>query len=108
MVKMEKNVVYVGSKAPIIYAASAQQQASAGETEIHIRARGRATSRAIDVSQLAINRFLTDWEVADVKIGTEEREFERENRDTKKMEKVKVNVSTLDITLKKKPVEEKQ
>ena len=102
MAQMQKNVIYVGNKPPIVYAASVQTQAASGEKEIHIKARGRATSRAIDVSQLTINRFLPDWEVVDVKIGTEEREFERENRDTKEMEKVKVNVSTLDITMKKK------
>ncbi len=102
MAEMQKNVVFVGNKPPIVYAASIQTQAASGETEIHIRARGRATSRAIDVSQLAINRFLPDWEVADVKIGTEEREIERENKDTKEKEKVKINVSTIDIVIKKK------
>lgn len=103
MPEMEKNVVYVGIKPPIIYAASIQTQIAAGEKEIHIRARGRSTSRAIDVSQLALNKFLPGWEITDVQIGTQEREFERPNRDTPEvMEKVKINVSTIDITIKKK------
>jgi len=97
-----KNVIYVGNKPPIIYAASIQTQAVSGETEIHLKARGKATARAIDVSQLAINKFLPDWEVADVQIGTEEIEFEKENKETKKKETIKINVSTIDITLKKK------
>lgn len=102
MSEMQKNVIYVGDKPSIIYAASIQTQVAAGEKEIHIVARGRSTSRAIDVSQLALNRFLPDWKISNVEIGTQERDFERENRNTKEKEIVKVNVSTIDITLTRK------
>lgn len=103
--EMQRNVVYVGSKPSIIYAASIHQQAVAGENEIHIKARGKATSRAIDVSQIAINRFVPDFEIPanGVKIGTEEKEFERPKRDNpQEIEKIKMNISTLDILLKRK------
>jgi len=94
-----KNIVYIGNKAPIIYAASIQTQAASGEKEIHIKARGRSISKAVDVSQLVINRFLNKWKVKNVAIDTEELEIERENRKTKQKEKAKINVSTIDITI---------
>lgn len=94
-----QNTIYVGNKPPVVYAASIQTQVAKGEKEIHIKARGRAISKAVDVSQLVTNRFLDGWKINNVTLGTEEMEVERENKNTKQKEKAKIRVSTIDIAM---------
>jgi len=72
-------------------------QATKNET-VHIKARGRAIRKAVDVSQIAVNKLLKDWEVKDVKIGTEL--TKRKFKDSK--EEKEVSVSFIDIELGKK------
>ena len=63
-------------------------------TEVIIKARGKFISRAVDVAEVALNRFLKDQiEVKDIKINSEGFK-NNEGRD--------IRVSTIDITLKKK------
>ena len=90
-----KNTIYVGNKPPVVYAASIQTQVTKGEKEIHIKARGRTISKAVDISQLVVNRFLTGWQISNVTLGTDEMEIQA----TKEDEKTKIKVSTIDITL---------
>ena len=59
---------------------------------VHLKARGRAISTAVDVAEVTRNRFLQNLVVENVEIGTEE----LENTDGKMR-----NVSTISITLKK-------
>ncbi len=40
--------------------------------EVTLKARGRAISRAVDVAEIVKNRFLTDVEVGNINISTEE------------------------------------
>lgn len=63
-----------------------------GMKEVHIKARGRSISRAVDVAEIVKNRFLGDVKVKNIEIGTEERAVEEGN---------KINVSTMDIVLSK-------
>ncbi len=63
-----------------------------GQTEIHIKARGRAISKAVDVAEIAKNKFVQDAKIFSIQIGTEE--IEAENKE-------KINVSTMEIVLKK-------
>lgn len=67
-------------------------QFSDGQKEVHIKARGKSISRAVDVAEIVKRRFATDARVKDIQIGTEERELEN---------KTKINVSTISITLTK-------
>lgn len=67
-------------------------QFSDGKPEVHIRARGRAISRAVDVAEIVRRRFVNDVKIKNIDIGTEERELE---------DKSKLNVSTINITLSK-------
>lgn len=99
MPEMKSNVIFIGKKPATVYAMSVMTQAQEGQDEIHLQARGRAISTAVDVSQLSVNRFCTNYEISDVKIGTEEIEVE-DRRDPSL--KSKLNVSSIDITLKKK------
>lgn len=67
-------------------------QFSYGRPEVHIKARGKAISRAVDVAEIVRRRFVSDVQIKSIDIGTEERELE---------DKTKINVSTITITLAK-------
>ncbi|MHA1742621.1 MAG: DNA-binding protein Alba [Candidatus Heimdallarchaeota archaeon] len=90
--KTEDNVIYVGRKPSMAYVLGVITQFSDNKKEVHIKARGKAISRAVDVAEIVRRRFVNDVTVKDIQIGTEERELE---------DKSKVNVSTISITLAK-------
>ncbi len=91
--KMDDNVVYIGKKGVINYVMAAITQLNKGETEIHIKARGRSISKAVDVVQLLKNRFESDAIVKNIEIGTDEVDAD---------EGGKINISTIDIVVTKK------
>jgi DNA-binding protein Alba len=90
--KTEDNVIYVGKKPSMAYVLGVITQFSDGKPEVHIKARGKAISRAVDVAEIVRRRFVEGVKIKSIEIGTEERELE---------DKTKVNVSTIDITLAK-------
>jgi DNA-binding protein len=45
---------------------------NSGVTEVILKARGRAISRAVDVAEIVRNRFISDVEVKSIDISTEE------------------------------------
>jgi len=90
--KMDDNVIYVGKKGVMNYVMAAITQINKGEKEIHVKARGRSISKAVDVVQLLKNRFETDTKIIKTEIDTEEVEAD---------EGGKINVSTIDIVVGK-------
>jgi DNA-binding protein len=90
--KTEDNVVFVGRKPTMSYVLAVITQFTEGLKDIHVKARGRSISRAVDVAEIVKNRFLEDVKVKSIDIGTEERAIEEGN---------KINVSTIDINLVK-------
>ncbi len=88
---LDDNVVLVGKKPTMSYVLAVVTQFSDGLEQIHIKARGRSISRAVDVAEVVRNRFIQDLNT-DVKIGTQEVTDENNN---------KINVSTIDIILNK-------
>jgi DNA-binding protein Alba len=70
--KRDDNTIYVGQKPSMGYVLAALTQFTNGATEISVKARGRLTSKAIDVVQILKNRYLNDVAIKEVKIGTEE------------------------------------
>jgi len=84
----ENNVIYIGNKPVMNYVLAVVTQVNNGSTEISLKARGRAISRAVDVAEIVKNRFVPDIAVGNIKIGTEEIETD-EGRVT--------NVSTIEI-----------
>jgi len=92
--RTDENVIYVGSKPPMSYVlAIITQFNTSGSDEVVIKARGRAISTAVDAAEITRNRFATDKEVKEIKIGTESITNE-EGRAS--------NVSTIEICLAKK------
>ena len=88
--EQQENVVYVGNKPPMNYVLAAITQLNSGAKQVAIKARGRAISRAVDVAEIVRRRFVTDAEIKDVKIYTEELTNDEGN---------KVNVSCIEIYL---------
>jgi DNA-binding protein len=96
-VRREKpDVVFIGNKPPMSYVMAVMTAMSSGDvTEITLKARGRAITTAVDVAEIACNRFIKDLAVTAVGIGTEEmpaREGDNRSR----------NVSIIEIKLAKK------
>jgi DNA-binding protein len=87
----DDNMVFVGKKPTMSYVLAVMTQMQRGLSEIHIRARGRSISRAVDVAEVVRSRFAQDMK-RDIEIGTEI----VEDRDKRQM-----NVSTIDIRLTK-------
>ncbi|MHA1785072.1 MAG: DNA-binding protein Alba [Candidatus Helarchaeota archaeon] len=91
----KENVIFIGRKDTMNYVmACITVIQQGGQDEIILKARGRAISRAVDVSEILRNRFLKDQIVVkDIVIGTETIESK---------DRGKFSVSTMEITLKKK------
>lgn len=86
------NVIYIGKKPSMAYVLAVVTQFADGQGEIHIKARGRAISKAVDVAEIVRNKFVQDAKVDSIRIGTEEVETENKER---------INISTMEILLKK-------
>ena len=91
--RTDENVVYIGQKPPMSYVLAVVTQFNSGSDEVILKARGRAISTAVDAAEITRNRFFTDAELKDIKIGTESVTNE-EGRTS--------NVSSIEICLAKK------
>ncbi len=87
----DNNVVYVGNKPVMNYVLAVVKEFNNGATEVIIKARGKAISRAVDAVEVSRNRFLTDAKINGITIGTEK--MVSENRAS--------NVSIIEIVLGK-------
>jgi archaea-specific DNA-binding protein len=88
--RIEDNVIYIGKKGVMNYVMAAVTQLNRGQKDIHIKARGRSISKAVDVVQLLKNRFETSLKIKAIEIGTDEVDAD---------EGGKINVSTIVITV---------
>ncbi len=91
----EDNSIFIGNKPFMNYVTAVVMQftTKAAKTVI-VKARGKFISRAVDVSEVAIKRFLKDQiEYESIDVGSEE--FENKEGNT-------VRVSTINIVLKRK------
>ncbi len=89
--RMDDNFVFVGKKPTMSYVLAVMTQLQDGLKEVHLKARGRSISRAVDVAEVVRNRFVKDIKY-NVDIGTEVVEDK---------EKRRLNVSTIDIKMNK-------
>ena len=88
-------IVFIGSKPAMSYVLAIITSLSASNAkEITLKARGRAITTAVDVAEIASNRFLKDLKISKISIGTEEMP-PREGENRARM------VSTMEITLAK-------
>jgi len=90
--KERENVVLIGSKPVMNYIVACLTFFNSGVPEVVLKARGRATSRAVDVVELMRRAFVKDLQIKNIQIGTEE---------LARSEGEKVNVSTIEIVVAK-------
>jgi len=88
-VSAEAGEILIGRKPAASYIQAILTAAARGISEVVLKARGRNISKAVDVSQLALRVVLKDFEVYDVKVGSEEVTGGR-------------RVSTIEIRMRKK------
>lgn len=88
------NVVFVGTKPFMNYVTSLVMQfTTKGADEVFLKARGKFISKAVDIVEVTIKRFMKDQiHVKDIKINSEDFK-NKEGRD--------VRVSTIEIQLVK-------
>ena len=67
----DDNTVFVGTKPTMNYVLAVVTQFNSGCSEVTIKARGRAISRAVDVAEIVRHRFVQNASVRDIKIDTE-------------------------------------
>ena len=87
----EDNVVYIGNKPVMNYVLAVVTQFNNGASEVSVKARGKAISRAVDAVEVSRNRFLPESKIKDIKIGTEKIATDRGDS----------NVSIIEIVLSK-------
>jgi len=88
----DENIVFVGKKPTMSYVLACVTQFNNGMKEVHIKARGKAISKAVDVAEITKNRFAEGAKIKEINIGTDE---------IKSEEGEKINVSTIHINLAK-------
>jgi DNA-binding protein len=88
----ENNAVLIGRKPVMNYVLACISLFHGGASEISVKARGRAISRAVDVVEVTRRRFMPDLKVTNIGIGTDQlAPFEEGGAQS--------NVSTIEITL---------
>jgi len=89
---MADNSIFIGNKSFMNYVTAVVMQfTTKGAEEVIVKARGKFISRAVDVAEVALKRFLKDQiKIKDIKIDSEEFR-NQEGKD--------VRVSTIEIVL---------
>lgn len=68
---LKDNTVFVGNKPVMNYVLAVVTQFNNGASEVAIKARGKAISRAVDTAEIALNRFLDGVSKKEIMISTE-------------------------------------
>lgn len=68
----EDNVVFIGKKGTMAYVLAVVTQMNQGSSEVFLKARGKAISRAVDVAEIVRNKFVKDVKLGKIEISTEE------------------------------------
>lgn len=85
------NTVLIGKKPAMNYVLACLTLFQNGVNEVHIKARGRSISTAVDVAEITRKRFATEAKIKEINIDTEQ----LKNAETNTMS----NVSSIEIIL---------
>jgi DNA-binding protein len=92
--KNSDNTIFIGGKPLINYVTGVVMQFTTQKaSEVKISSRGKFISKAVDVAEVARKRFLKELNISIKEIKIDSQEFDKEGK--------KINVSTIDIVLKK-------
>lgn len=67
-----ENIVYIGKKPTMNYVLAVVTQFNSGMSEVIIKARGNAISRAVDVKEIVQNKFMPNLKEKSIKTSSEE------------------------------------
>lgn len=67
-----ENVIYIGKKPTMNYVLAVVTQFNSGVPEVAIKARGNSISKAVDVKEIVVNRFLPNLKEKSIKTSSEE------------------------------------
>jgi archaea-specific DNA-binding protein len=70
--ELKDNTIFVGKKSAMSYVLAVVGQFNNGKDDIKLKARGRAISRAVDVSQIIKGRFVPNLKIELLDVSTEE------------------------------------
>lgn len=87
----EENIVFIGKKAAMAYVLAVVTQMNQGSSEVILKARGKAISRAVDVAEILKNKFIKDLKVNKIDISTEE--ITNEDGAQLKVSAIEINLS---------------
>ena len=90
----DDDVILIGKKGVMNYVLAVVTQFNNGAETVLIKARGRAISKAVDVTEVVRRRFVSGSEVTNIQISTEELEGDEGI----------IPVSAIEISLTKKEV----
>lgn len=90
MAEEDDNTVYVGSKPAMSYVLAVVTQFNEGHETVHVKARGKAISRAVDVAEMVRSKFEDNAEVENISIDTDQIETDEGDE---------LNVSSIQIDL---------
>ena len=90
----ENDSVLIGRKPTMNYVLACITIFHSGISEVYVKARGKAISRAVDVVEIVRHRFLPDVTLKNIDIGTEQLPSYEEGG-------MPSNVSTIEILLSK-------
>lgn len=91
MAEADDNTVYVGSKPAMSYVLAVVTQFSEGQETVHVKARGKAISRAVDVAEMVKRKFVDGSVIDGISIDTDQIE-------TDEGEELDVSSIQIDIT----------
>jgi DNA-binding protein len=66
------NTVFIGKKPVMDYVLACLTRFQNGPDDVHIKARGRSISTAVDTAEIVRKRFATNVKIKDIKIDTEQ------------------------------------
>jgi DNA-binding protein len=67
-----ENVIYIGRKPTMNYVLAVVTQFNNGVNEVAIKARGNSISKAVDVKEIVVNRFLPSLKEKSIRTSSEE------------------------------------
>ena len=70
--KAGENIVYIGKKPTMNYVLAVVTQFNNGMTEVVLKARGNAISKAVDVKEIVTNKFMPDLKLENISTSSEE------------------------------------
>ncbi len=66
------DTIYVGKKPPMTYVLAVVTQLNQGSNHVNLKARGRAISSAVDISQIVKHKFIPDLKITLGDVTTED------------------------------------